>query len=197
MQEQSAAGRLDIEAVWSVFRALALTSPNTGLSVLAQTFHAAPAKERLALAGTIAGLLAPIEWPIAWREPGRRVSQALEEVNRRASHFAAQLKDDRDAPHATMIRLGGFLCYLACGLLSAPCRRDELQVVAGIVNTGILACSDFGKTAVRGEAEAWSPLLLALGAYAQAAREFNAACGAVVFTGASVGLPANMDAGGG
>jgi len=165
MQERSAAGALDIEAVWEHFRALAATSEQAGLPALVARFDAAPAQDRLALAGTIAGMLGPVEWPVAWREPRERLVRAIAQLLRVAS---ASVKDDLLALDVEPLRL-------ARRLLDVPCRRDELRHVADLCDLGVVQLNPDRRDARQ------VAFAVAVGTYIEAARGLNHACGVVLF----------------
>jgi hypothetical protein len=171
MQERSAADALDIEAAWEQFRALAATSEQGGLLELAARFDAAPGKDRLALAGTIAGMLAPVEWPVAWRELRQRLASALDELVR---VLESQVLGSLAVAHIpTQIRLLNL--RLAC-LLVPSCRRDDLRLLATLCYMGTMSGGDADWRSIS------VPSAAAFGAYAEAARALNAACGVVLFT---------------
>jgi hypothetical protein len=203
MQERSAAGALDVEALWEQFRALAATSEQPGLPALVERFDAAPAKDRLALAATIAGMLGPVEWPVAWRSARERLVDGLDELLRQALGTPGTLPHvidldalDEEQSLSDRFTSGRSKLSMARELLRVPCRRDELKIVATMCAWGSFWCwRALGKallqlgTRASDEAvvTARRDYAIAFEAYADAARAMNAACGAVVFTGLDLG----------
>lgn len=197
IQERSAEGKLSPDAAWQQFRGLAATSKLPGLSELAVRFRAAPASDRLALAGTIAAMLAPVDWPDAWDEARGPLVEALAELGRElgeAIPHLLELREEKDLHMAGMEALAS-----ARDLLRTPCRRDELRVVARLCAWGNFYCwRALGNALLRTPVE--EPVAaervavrhryaVAFARYAQAARAMNDACGAVVFTGLDFELP--------
>jgi hypothetical protein len=187
MQERSTAGQLDQEAAWEQFRALAVTSGHAGLGELVVRFRAAPGKDRLALAGTIASILAPVEWPAAWEDARKRLVHALDGLVAETSDMFDKLDLIQDRHIA-----GWFELLAARDLLRIPCRRDELRVVAQLCMDGNFWCwraikgtlfrlgQQAGEEGVIGARRGYA---IAFATYAEAARAMNEACGAVLFTG--------------
>jgi hypothetical protein len=143
MQQQSAGGTLDAEAAWDAFRAVVATSEHAALPELCARFHAAPARDRLALAGTIASLLAPVEWPTSWRDARLGLVNALDALVRETAPDSIPFDltlDERDLYHGGWTDLA-----LARDLLRVPCRRDELRWVAKLCDAG-----NFGSSAKAG-----------------------------------------------
>jgi hypothetical protein len=190
MQQQSMDGALNAEAVWDAFRHVVATSEHAALPELCARFHAAPANDRLALAGAIASLLAPVEWPASWREPRQRLVRALDDlvlVTAPDSISFDLTLDERDLYFAGWTDL-----TLARDLLRIPCRRDELRAVAKLCDMGNFArWRAFGRALARaGERSLENPVAttrrrfaVAFGVYAEAARAMNDACGLVLFSG--------------
>ncbi len=193
MQERSAAGQLDPEVAWDHFRALAATSKHPGLGELVTRFRAAPSKDRLALVGTIASLLAPVEWPAAWEEPRRRLVDALRELLLAIDDTFGDLGQEED-----LYRAGLNTLSVARDLLRTPCRRDELRTVARLCALGNAWCGRAARRALDlpGERALDESLraaqrrhAIAFAIYAEAARAMNAACGVVLFTGLDLDPP--------
>jgi hypothetical protein len=193
MQERSAAGKLDPEAAWQHYRGLAIASKHAGLGELAVRFRAAPAKDRLALVGTIASLLAPVEWPEAWDDARRRLVDALGQLALVIGDSAIDLGADEE-----LYRAGLSTLSVARDLLRTPCRRDEMRAVARLCALGNAWCSravgrSFDvrgpRTADEQVATAQRQYAMAFATYAEAARAMNTACGAVLFTGLELDLP--------
>lgn len=190
MQQRSADGTLDAEAAWEAFREVAAASEQPALPALCARFDVAPVKDRLALAGTIASLLAPVEWPTSWREPRRRLVKALDDlVDETAPNRIpfGLLCDEYDLYFA-----GWSVLKRASELLRVPCRRDALRTVARLCdNANVTRGRAFGRALVRlGERPPEDPVTIthnrfaiAFGVYAQAARAMNDACGRVLFAG--------------
>ena len=190
LQERSAAGQLDPEAAWQHFRALAATSKHPGVADLTVRFRAAPSRDRLALVGTIASMLAPVEWPEAWDDPRRRLVGALGELVLAIDDSFLDLGEDEEIYRAGMNALS-----VARDILRAALRRDELRAVARLCALGNAWCARaVGRALERaGERElderagaAQRRHAIAFAIYAQAARTMNEACGAVIFTGLEV-----------
>jgi hypothetical protein len=200
MQQQSAAGTLNAEIAWQHFRALAATSEHVGLPELVVRFRVAPAKDRLALAATIAGMLAPVEWPAAWHDARWRLWSALNELVDATSFGPPEslpsvldLRDDGD-----LYSSGWYQLVAARDLLRDPCRRDELRVVARLCTVGNFMClqalrrayARLGTQIMNQAVEvARERHHVTFAEYAQAARLMNEACGTVLFTGLDIRFP--------
>jgi hypothetical protein len=200
MRERSASGQLDADETWEQFRALAATSEQAGLAELAARFRAMPGKDRLALAGTIAGMLAPVEWPAAWKEPRLRLVRALDELLR-------ELKDGEPGALPTLLDLGGDRDLYASGrreiatardLLRTPCRRDEIRIAGWMCEIGSFSCWQALERTVQrlSRNDATEAIVTARrryasahGVYVEAARAMNDACGAVLIGIADLRFP--------
>jgi hypothetical protein len=190
MQERSAAGPIDREVAWEQFRALAVPSEHAGLGELIVRFSTARSEDRLALAGTIAAILAPVAWPVAWEDARTRLVGALDGLVREATDsklHALELGQDQDV-HTS----GWFALSTARDLLRIPCRRDELGIVAKLCAMGNFWCwRAIGRALLRlGERATDAPAMaarrgyaIAFATYAESARAMNEACGGVLFTG--------------
>jgi hypothetical protein len=200
MQQQSAAGKLDPEDAWQTFRALATTPDRAGLAELAVRFRAAPAGDRLALAATIAGLLAPVEWPTTWQDARAHLVTALTALVRSMDRhapgsLAGTLPLDLDA--VDLYDAGIAQLATARDLLRTPCRRDQLPLIARMCNLGCFSCwRALGRALLSPSEGARASALVAarsryaidLAVYAEAARAMNQACGAALFTGLEPGF---------
>jgi len=205
MQQQSAAGTLDTEVAWGHFRGLAATSEHVGLAELVVRFRVAPARDRLALAGTIASLLAPVEWPAAWHDARWGLWHALSELVSAISDGTPyalprvlNLRDEHD-----LYIMGWHQLSMARDLLRLPCRRDELRVVARLCVMGNFACwraftRSYDRLLSEGTLSesvraARQSHLIAFAEYATAARMMNDVCGTVLFTGLDPRLPTEYE----
>jgi hypothetical protein len=161
-------------------------------------FHAAPSKDRLALAGTIAGLLAPVDWPLAWEDARMHLIQGLTALLVEMSEdtpgnllHVIDLDLDLDLYHA-----GCFQLARARDFLYTPCRRDALREVARLCVVGNFWCwRALGRAVVRSRERAASEPVdnarrrhaIAFETYAEGARAMNEACGVVLFGALDLG----------
>jgi hypothetical protein len=200
MQQQAIAGAIDPEAAWTRFRALAIASEQVALPELAIRFSRAPARDRVVLAGAVAEMLAPVEWPSDWQEARWQLINALDKILSETDGFTPESFPSRlalqDERHLQMV--GWSTLESARNLLRTPCRRDELRVVARLCNTGNTACTFAYRKAMKrlGSRSTEEPIAEALRRYsisaelyATAARALNETCGSAIFepSGARIG----------
>ena len=195
-QQQSMAGKLDAEEAWRFFRDLAATSAQAGLPELASRFDLAPAGDRLILAVTSARMLAPVEWPLSWVEPRRRLASTLDEIVRDAAPDAIAQTFELTLDEADLYRAGWNDLIAARDLLRVPCRRDELRTVGRLCDAGNFARRRaLGRALLRLGERATAQVIAArdrhaisFEVYAAAARSMNGACGTVMFGGLDFSL---------
>jgi hypothetical protein len=194
MHDRIAEGKLSPDLAWQHFRELAATSKHPAIGELVVRFRAAPAKDRVALVGTIASILAPVEWPPAWDEARRQLVAALGGLLLAMDDGFGDLGQDDE-----IFRAGISTLSVARDLLRAPCRRDELRAVARLCDLGNAWCWRAAGRALErvGARAADEPVreanrrraLIAYATYAQAARTMNDMCGATVFAGLELEPP--------
>lgn len=191
MQERSAAGELDPDAVWNEFRALAVTSEQPGVPELANRFHPARAQDRLMLAATVSRMLAVLEWPSSWREPRDHLLSALEDLVREFDALE-KLVDLGDKKHH--LSMGRNAVVMGREMLRTPCRRDQLALVATTCTSGVLSCAIVVSEAAAEAgyndalAVAYRHFIITFNTFAEAARAMNSVCGSVLFDVRQVSL---------
>jgi hypothetical protein len=194
-------GELDHEEVWEAFEELAPSSRHIStLDMALRLGRKLPPSQRYLLVVILMRLLAPVEWPLEWEAARPRLVTALDHLLRETNpdssdSFPALLDLQGDGE---MQAVGYAALISARDLLRGPCRRADLVVVARLCNISVVAClrlfrralARMGSRATEGPLiDARMRFVVAFEHYAQAAREFNDACGAVLFQG----LDARLD----
>lgn len=194
IKQQAESDQTDIHAIWSEFLQRSQTSPRAeGLELFAKLVQKAPIEDRVAVAVVVASLLDPLEWPPEWEQhrPGLvaalgLLSFALDPM--KPDSLAALLKLNSD--DVGYYWSGVFMFVTASQLLSTPCRRDQLRLVARLCNTGFhIIMKTYRHAFARAGGSALSDPILearvrfaaAFDRYAQAARALNSAVGEVLF----------------
>lgn len=148
----------------------------------------------------IAGLLAPIEWPLEWEARRPELLRALTDLARQtrlsdpkahAAREPATLFSQVDlGPDKAAVELSHRILSSAVTLLGTPCRRDQVTPVADLCNAGTAALrATYQRILAQQEEGAMrEPLLdphlryrVAVLRYDDAALAMNDAIGAVLF----------------
>ena len=187
-----------VEQWWSKFTSLMQRSQHLNGPALLKIIEGDAS--RYVIAGIVAGLLAPTQWPVEWEEQRPELIRALGELRRQtrlldpgggaapepATFFAQiELGEDR-AP----VEISHRILAAAEDLLVTPCRRDQMGSVAGLCNlaTASLRAAYQRALARQGAAVMQEPLLgahlryrVAVLRYDDAAAAMNDTVGSVLF----------------